>query len=79
VPVLVSKNVGAKDIVSIYNPEFIFNPSEDELQTQIENILTNEMLLENYNKKIYYGNFEYFLKHHVQEIKQLYTTLLEKQ
>jgi len=76
VPVLASTNVGAKDIATNYNPEFIFYPSKEALQTKLETILSDATILEDYNNKICAGKFEYFLNDHVHKIKQLYINLL---
>jgi len=75
VPVLVSTNVGAKDIIKMYNPEFIFHPSKEALKSMVHDILKNPSLLTEYNKKILISKFDYFLDDHIQKIKQLYTNL----
>lgn len=75
VPVLVSSNVGAKDIVSDYYSDFVFFPSEENLNFTLQNILSNPNLLEEYNKKIYSNKFDYSLEDHLLKIKELYINL----
>lgn len=76
IPVLVSENVGAKDIVETYDPYFIFSPSKEELQFKLEVILSNTSRIEEYNKKICLGKFEYSLDDHGQKLQELYINLL---
>jgi len=76
VPVLVSNNVGAKDIVDGYNPDFIFHPSQEALYLKLQVILNNYEIIEDYNKEICRNEFEYSPDNHLQKIKQLYTNLL---
>lgn len=76
VPVLLSENVGAKDIVKGYNSDFIFPPFKDLLYLKLKTILSNSKLLEEYNNKICINKFDYFLDNHMQKIRQLYTKLL---
>ena len=76
VPVLVSDNVGAKDIIAEYNPEFVFNPIKEVLYLKLQEILNNPMLLEDYNRKICVNKFEYSLEDHSQKIKQLYQSII---
>lgn len=76
VPVLVSNNVGAKDIVNGYNPDFVFHPTKESLQTKLELIFRNPIFLEDFNKKICLNKFEYSFNNHAQKIKNLYTVLI---
>lgn len=76
VPVLVSINVGARDIVDGYNPDFIFYLSPEALYLKLQVILGNYEAIEDYNKKICRNKFEYSLDDHLRKIKQLYTNLL---
>lgn len=76
VPVLVSTNVGAKDIVRNYSPEFIFEPKKEVLTVRLKAILENTLLLKGFNEKICSGEFDYSLHKHVQNITQLYKNLL---
>ncbi len=71
-PVLVSENVGAKDIVETYDPFFVFQQSKEELQLKLEAILGDPTLIENFNNKICQGSFDYSLKGHVLKLKELY-------
>ena len=76
VPVLVSTNVGAKDIVKDYVPEFIFEPKKEVLTARQKAIFENTSLLNNFNEKICTGEFDYSLHKHAQNILQLYKNLL---
>jgi len=75
VPVLVSNNVGAKDIVSQYNSDFIFSFSEENLYENLSTILNNSKILEDYNQKICSYPFEHSFSSHTQKIKQLYDSI----
>jgi len=72
VPALVSNNLGAKDLVAQYNPDFVFYPSEEILYSKLKAILKNPMLLEDYNIKICEGVFEYLIHDHAKQIRKLY-------
>lgn len=71
VPVLLSSSVGAKDIVSKYNKEFVFS-SSDELYLILKKILTDSSLLDYYNKLICTGLFDYTIERHSKEINRVY-------
>ncbi len=77
-PVLVSENVGAKDIVEFFDPYFIFPPNKEDLQLKLETILSNPAILANYNKKINEGKFEYSLSEHILKIKELYVNQINE-
>ena len=51
VPVLVSKNVGAKDLVEDYNAAFVYNTAE-ELNKVIESLISDKTPLQNFNQAI---------------------------
>jgi len=72
VPVMVSDNVGAKDIVAKYNADFIFEPTKEAIQLKLRDILDNPSLLSEFNKKLRNNKFEYSLTDHQKKIKQLY-------
>jgi len=76
VPVIVSSNVGAKDIIKNYDKEFIVEPTFDALYNRLEIVLNNPSLLENYNKKINSELFDFNFETHIQKIKQLYLSIL---
>lgn len=67
VPVIVSKNVGAQDIIAKYNPEFIFN-SPNELKILINKILDKRNYLSDFNKNILDREWPYNMKNHAQQI-----------
>jgi len=72
VPVMVSDNVGAKDIVAKYNADFIFQPTKEALQLRLQHLLANPSLLTDFNEKLQKDKFEYSLDDHQKKIKQLY-------
>ena len=76
VPVLVSCNVGAKDIINEYNADFIFEPSVNELISKLQIILDNPELIDDFADKICLNKFNHTLSDHSKEIKHLYNTLL---
>ena len=76
VPVLVSYNVGAKDIINGYNSNFVFHPSKKALDIKLQDILNNPSLLSCYNEKIWLNKFKYLLDDHIQKVKQLYNKSL---
>lgn len=76
VPVLVTSNVGAKDLVSKYNSEFIIQPDEKSLSTILKRILCNPEVLKSYNEKIKSGTFNYTINNHEQELKKIYEKLV---
>lgn len=72
IPVLVSNNVGAKDIVEKYNSEFVFR-DKNNLYELIKTLVKNRKLLVNYNKAIINNEWNYSLKKHADQItKELY-------
>lgn len=68
VPVLVSNNVGAKDIVAKYSRDFIFSTSKD-LYCKLQNIMNNRELLGDYNNAILNSTWNYSQYEHVREIR----------
>lgn len=77
VPVLVSANVGAKDIVHRYDSRFIYK-TKDDLQNMLCSILQNRLLLEKYNKKIVDLSWDYSFKQHVDKISNLYNKIVNE-
>lgn len=67
VPVIVSDNVGAQDIVKLYNPKFVYH-SEDELKSLICEILSDKNLLAEFNDKLLSSKWKYSMKEHAKEI-----------
>lgn len=74
VPVIVSDNVGAKDIVKQYNERFVFT-SQSELSTLLNEIINDRSLLVNFNEKILNNEWKHSLKDHTEEILKLYETI----
>lgn len=67
VPVIVSDNVGAQDIVKLYNPKFVYH-SEDELKSLICEILSDRNLLAEFNDKLLSSKWKYSMEEHAKEI-----------
>lgn len=67
VPVIVSDNVGAQDIVKEYNPRFVYH-SEDELKKLLMDILGNRKLLKDYNQRILDMPWKHGMEEHAKEV-----------
>lgn len=67
VPVIVSDNVGAQDIVKLYNPKFVYH-SEDELKSLICEILSDKNLLADFNDQLLSSKWKYSMEEHAKEI-----------
>lgn len=67
VPVIVSDNVGAQDIVKEYNPIFVYH-SEDELKCLLKEILKDRSLLQDFNQKILDRTWKHGMEDHAKEI-----------
>ena len=67
IPVIVSDNVGAQDIVKLYNPKFVYH-SEDELKSLICEILSDKNLLAEFNDKLLSSKWKYSMEEHAKEI-----------
>lgn len=74
VPVIVSDNVGAKDIVRQYNERFIFT-SESELSALLNEIINDKSLLADFNEKILNSEWKHSMKDHTEEILRLYEAI----
>lgn len=70
VPVIVSDNVGAQDIVKTYNPKFVYH-SEEELKSLICEILSDKSVLADFNDKILNEKWIYSMKEHTKKIVDL--------
>lgn len=71
-PVIVSDNVGAKDIVAKYESKFIFS-NREELKKLLHNILMDNSILEDFNYAIMSDKWIYNLENHSKKILELYT------
>ena len=67
VPVIVSDNVGAQDIVKEYNPRFVYH-SEDELKCLLKEILEDRSLLQDFNQKVLDMPWKHGMEEHAKEI-----------
>ena len=76
VPVLLTTNVGAKDIIRLYDKDFVIEPTNEVFQSTLKNILSDTFLLENYNSNINLKSFDFSFQDHVLEVNQLYLKIL---
>lgn len=67
VPVIVSDNVGAQDIVKLYYPKFVYH-SGDELKGLICEILSDKNLLADFNDKLLSSKWKFSMEEHAKEI-----------
>lgn len=67
VPVIVSNNVGAKDIVKLYDKKFVFN-NFNELKSLLEELISSKVLLKHFNDKLLESKWCYSLNEHAQDI-----------
>ena len=67
VPVIVSDNVGAQDIVKVYNPRFVYH-SEDELKCLLKEILEDRNLLQAFNQKVLDMPWKHGMEEHAKEM-----------
>ena len=67
VPVIVSNNVGAKDIVKLYDEKFVFN-NFNELKSLLEELISSKALLKKFNNKLLEAEWCYSLDKHAQDI-----------
>lgn len=77
VPVIVSDNVGAKDIISKYDDYFIFR-DEYEFHKILTNCLSDPKIIENYNQKIISQPFLFSMNNHTKEMLAFYGITNEK-
>lgn len=67
VPVIVSNNVGAKDIVAKYAPDFIYKTKED-LICLLQQLIYNRQKLIDFNSAILQTQWKYDIKNHAIDI-----------
>ena len=67
VPVIVSDNVGAQDVVKEYNPRFVYH-SEDELKCLLKEILKDRSLLQEFNQKVLDRPWKHGMEEHAKEV-----------
>jgi len=67
VPVVVSDNVGAQDVVKEYDPKFVYH-SVEELKALLALLVTDKSKLIAYNKAICDKPWKHDVKSHAQEI-----------
>lgn len=67
VPVIVSDNVGAQDIVKEYNPRFVYH-SEYELKSLLLEVLEDRRLLQEFNQQILDMPWKHGMEEHAKEV-----------
>ncbi|WP_026314537.1 glycosyltransferase [Heyndrickxia acidiproducens] len=73
VPIVISNNVGCKDIIIDGKTGIVFNENTTELANVIENLIENRTILCELNKNICRSNISnFFIKNHAENIKSLY-------
>ena len=78
VPVLVSENVGAKDIVAEYDDNFIIQPNKEELKTFLKTLLIDpKESLKKYHKNLKHHDFNFLMINHVKDIEKMYNSILK--
>lgn len=79
VPVLVSDDVGAKDLLmSSKKPAgIVFNPSVEELKTILFNLLQNKTLLKEFNQNIMTNQYKFLISNHNKEVMAIYKELVK--
>lgn len=75
VPVLVSENVGAQDIVKEYSSNYIISLENSGLLKKLKDILENPKQLLDYNEKILAKEFKHSMTEHTARIKELYINI----
>lgn len=75
VPVLVSENVGAKDIIYTYDERFIFKVTSEGLYNKLYSLIQDPSLIEKFNRQIVNKNFDYLFQDHVREIEKMYLSI----
>lgn len=71
VPVLTTKNVGSKDILS-NNKGVIVDINKDEIYLILEKIINNREILIEFNKNINNGIFAYSMSNHYKKVMEIY-------
>lgn len=78
VPVIITDNVGFKDIILNKNVGIIIKPNKDELINELENVINNRGILRTMNKNIMNMEFNYLIDQHTREILDFYRRTLEE-
>ncbi|HLW09780.1 MAG TPA: glycosyltransferase [Fermentimonas sp.] len=72
VPVMVSKNVGAKDLLPDSFKEFVFEVRVDDLVDKIRKVLSNTDALESFNDWIFHAKLPLDFSAHLLELQKVY-------
>lgn len=67
VPVIVSDNVGAQDVVKGYSPRFVYH-SKDDLKGLLMEVIRNRSLLLEYNQRILNRPWKHDMEEHVENV-----------
>jgi len=76
VPVIVSNNVGFKDVIQDGKTGIIFNPESKELSSLIESLIRDRKILQSMNQNICNEDFPYTLEKHAKDIESLYKEVI---
>ena len=75
VPVMISENIGAKDIIESYDKDFIFPSNYEALKCNLKRLFLNPLLLDGFNKRICESAFKFSILDHSKSIKQMYKNI----
>jgi glycosyltransferase involved in cell wall biosynthesis len=77
VPVMVTENVGFKDMLCDNLTGLITKPNKEELALNLQLIIEDRSILKRINKNIIEAKFDFSMESHVEKIIQLYNKVLE--
>ncbi|RCW30037.1 glycosyltransferase [Marinilabilia salmonicolor] len=73
VPILVSQNVGAKSLIfEFMNGAFVFELTDEDLNSKLSWIISNMSVLEDFNKWILKKDFDFSIEAHVHKMNHVY-------
>jgi glycosyltransferase involved in cell wall biosynthesis len=78
VPVMVTENVGFKDMLSDNLTGLITKPTKEELALNLQVIVEDRSILKKINKNIIEAKLDFSMKSHTEKILQLYNKVLER-
>ena len=78
VPVMVTENVGFKDMLCDNLTGLIIKPNREELALNLQRIIEDRNILKRINKNIIEAKFDFSMESHAEKIIQLYREVLER-
>jgi glycosyltransferase involved in cell wall biosynthesis len=78
VPVMVTENVGFKDMFCDNYTGLITKPNKEELALNLQVIVEDRSILKRINKNIIEAKFDFLMKSHTEKIMQFYNNVLER-